>query len=122
MKYLYLGLLILCLLLCACYLSNRQVQARIEAAALPLHRAMNAHRAGDGAARELAVRESLDRWKNSAPLLDSLLSHERTDQITDALEELQEADEASFVRLCHRALAQLAQLSGFNALRWENVF
>ena len=122
MKYLYLGLLILCLLLCACYLSSRQVQARIEAAALPLHRAMNAHRKGDGAARELAVRESLDRWKNSAPLLNSLLSHERTDQITDALEELQEADEASFVRLCHRALAQLAQLSRFNALRWENVF
>ena len=64
MKYLYLGLLILCLLLCACYLSSRQVQARIEAAALPLHRAMNAHRAGDGAARELAVRESLDRWRS----------------------------------------------------------
>lgn len=122
MKYLYLGLLILCLLLCACYLSNRQVQAGIEAAALPLHRAMRAHQAGDAAARDLALRESLSRWKSSSPQLDSLLSHDRTERITEALEELAEADEASFVRLCHKALARFERLSGFHALRWENLF
>ena len=47
MKYLYCGLLILCLLLGACWLSGREIGRRSEAVALPLEGAVSALRAGD---------------------------------------------------------------------------
>ena len=52
MKYLYVGLLILSLLLCACYFSTRILSERTEALLVPLEQAARAAQSGDHAAKD----------------------------------------------------------------------
>ncbi len=121
MKYLYIGLLILCLLLCACYLSTREVRDRTEALTLPLRQAVQAFRTGNLAERARLVAEAGARWAESEAFFASLLSHEKTSQVSEDLRRLSVADGDEFEQTCLRLLDSLDRIRRMDLPILENI-
>lgn len=121
MKYFYIGLLILCLLLCACYFSTRQVRDRTEALALPLRNALQAFRTGNLTEKARFLEEAADRWQGSEAFFASLLSHEITAGIGSDLRELSLAEDRDFEGLCLRLLDSLRRVRRMDLPILENI-
>ena len=121
MKYFYIGLLILSLLLCAYWLSTREVQGRTRAMLLPLHRALEAFRGGDAAGQERAVQTAQTRWRASEPVLESLLSHDRVLGVTDDLERLAHAAQEEFEQICVGLMAKLRRIGEMDLPKLRNI-
>ena len=121
MKYFYIGLLILALLLGGCIWAGRALRERTEAAAAPLEQALAALERGDEAlGRSLLARAGAE-WRRSEGLLASLLSHERTQAVSAALAELEELRGEALLRSCGRVLRALRELAETESLRWRNL-
>ena len=122
MKYLYIGLFIIALLIGGCVWSQRAVAARAEAVAAPLERAAEALKAGDaGAARELAA-EAAAEWARHEGVLASLISHDHTNGVAEALAELQRAPEEELGSRLAGALEAVRRLAELERAVWRNVF
>ncbi len=122
MKYFYVGVLLLALLLTGCWFSWQQVRRGTQAASLPLELAASAFEAGDEAgSRELARKAALE-WQSREGVLASLLSHERSGKITLALEELAELRGREFLQSCRRLLRMLRELAELERVAWRNIF
>ena len=122
MKYLYCGLLILCLLLGACWLSGREIGRRSEAVALPLENAVSALRAGDAAQGRQLLRRSAAEWERHEGVLASLMSHSSTDKIRAALAELEAVPDGELERLALGLLRAVRSLAEMNRPVWRNIF
>lgn len=122
MKYFYIGLLILCLLLCACYLSTRQIRVRTEAMALPLRRAMQAFHAGNIPAKTRFLEEADAHWHRSEPCFAALLSHDKTVQVSEDLRALFVVKDEDFDQICTRLIDQLYRIQRMDLPIWENIF
>ena len=85
MKYLYLGLALLAMLILACCWSTQVVAARTEAVLLPLDCAAGAGISGPERVRCLEAAHAA--WRESLPLLGCLVSHSYTTEISEALAE-----------------------------------
>ncbi|MBR6120597.1 MAG: DUF4363 family protein [Oscillospiraceae bacterium] len=122
MKYFYIGLLILALLLAGCVCAGRGLRERTEAAAAPLEQALAALERGDEAlGRSLLARAGAE-WRRSEGLLACLLNHERTQAVSAALAELEELRGAELTRACGRLIRALRELAETESLRWRNLF
>lgn len=121
MKYFYIGLLIFCMLLCACWFSTRAVQGRSHAMLTPLKDALDAFRIGDEAACAQAVREAKRRWRHSEPVLESLLSHERVLEISDDLVRLEYAKAEEFEQICVGMMAKLSRFAEMDLPKLNNI-
>lgn len=121
MKYLYIGLLILCLLLCACYLSTRQIDHRTEAMVLPLHQALQAFRAGDVTAGTRFVAETNAQWARNEAFFASLLSHEKTAQVSEDLRLLSLGHPEEFEKTCIRLIDNLEKIRHMDLPVPENI-
>ena len=122
MKYFYIGLLILALLLAGCVCAGRGLRERTEAAAAPLEQALAALERGDEAlGRSLLARAGAE-WRRSEGLLACLLNHERTQAVTAALAELDGLQGDALVWACRRLIRSLRELAETESLRWRNIF
>ena len=122
MKYFYIGLLILALLLAGCVCAGRALRGRTEAAAAPLEQALEALERGDVARGRACVEQARAEWQRSEGLLASLLNHERTQAVSAALAELEELRGAELTRACGRLIRSLRELAETETLRWRNIF
>lgn len=122
MKYLYVGLLTLALLLGACWWSAGQISARTQAAAAPLELAAQALEAGDGtlAASRVARAEAL--WRQGEELLAGLTSHAYTSQIRQGLREAGFLEGRELERALALLLEQLQTLAELERPVWRNIF
>ena len=122
MKYLYIGLLIIALLVGGCVWSQGAVAARAEAVAAPLEAAAEALEAGDEArARELAARAAAE-WVRHEGILASFISHDHTNGVAEALAELELSPGEELGSRLARLLKAVRELSGMERLTLENVF
>lgn len=121
MKYFYIGLLILCLLFSACYFSMRQIQRRTAAALIPLRRALESSRSGSVPDRDQAVTEAERVWRRNEPVLEGLLSHERTLAVTDELVRLRHAKAEDFEQICVGVMEKLRRLAELDLPRLQNI-
>ena len=122
MKYFYLGLLILCLLLGGCWLSQRQIAQRTEAVAAPLEEALRAVRSGDAARGRQLLTRGAQTWHVHEGVLASLMSHSYTSEISTALAELEALPDAELERLALRLLWAVRRLAEMEQPVLENVF
>ena len=122
MKYLYVGLLILSLLLCACYFSTRILSERTEALLVPLEQAARAAQSGDHAAQDRYLSRAANRWRQDDRILACLLSHSNTDAISDALAELQELEGKEYTRGSAALIRLIKRLREADVPRLENIF
>lgn len=122
MKYLYVGLLIIALLVGGCFWSQRAVAERAEAVAGPLEAALAAYEGGDAeAARGLAA-EAAAEWAKHEGVLASLISHDHTNGIAEALAELQQAPEEELGSRLAGVLKAVRSLAEMERTVWRNVF
>lgn len=122
MKYLYVGILILCLLLGACWFSGQEVRRRTETVTAPLEQALSALREGDEArGRSFAGMAALE-WEKNEGVLASLFSHQYTNEISLRLAELRWLDGQQFERVCDRVLRAVRELKQMGNVIWRNIF
>lgn len=121
MKYFYIGLLILCLLLSACYFSTREIRTHTEALVIPLRQALQAFRAGNLSQKAVFMEELTRQWNKSEPFFASLLSHEKTTDIAEDLQELSMAEGRDFERICSRLLDRLCRIRRMDLPIPENI-
>ena len=122
MKYLTIGVVILCVLAAGCLLSGFEIRTRTEAVVRPLEQAKAAADAGDITLGRRCAAQAAREWARSEGLLSSLLSHEHISAVGTALAELEELREAELARACGRLIRLLRELAGQDAPRWRNVF
>ena len=122
MRYLYLGLLILGLLMLLCCLSAQTVTARTDAVLLPLGRALEADAPENAEARRAHLGEASDAWRDGLGLLSCLLSHSYTREVSAALEELPLLSGAEFERSCRELLGMLRTIAEMDLPRIGNIF
>ena len=122
MKYLCIGSLIIALLIGGCFWSQRSIEAKAEAVAEPLEAALEALRGGDPAAARALAAEAAAEWAKHEGVLASLVSHERTGWIGQALEELALAPEEELGSRLAGTLRALRELAALERAAWRNVF
>ena len=121
MKYFYIGLLILCMLLCACYFSTREIDARVTAVIEPLRNARHEADRGHIQSRQAWIRTAQSAWQKGLPLMTCLLSHSVTEEISDKLEELPCLPQDSFSLGCDHLIHKLLFVQQMDRLRLGNV-
>ena len=122
MKYMYIGLFIIALLIGGCFWSQRAVAVRAGAVAEPLEAAAEALEAGDAtAARELTARAAAE-WAKHEGVLASLISHDHTNGVSEALAELQQAPEEELGSRLAGLLKAVRGLAEMERAVWRNVF
>lgn len=121
MKYLMIGLVILCVLAAGCLWSGFEIRARTEAVIRPLEQAETAAAAGDAAAGRRCAARAAREWARSEGLLSSLLSHERTGAVGAGLAELEQLPDGELARACGRLIRALRELARQDAPRWRNI-
>ena len=120
MKYLYLGLALLAMLILACCWSTQVVAARTEAVLLPLDCAAGTGIGGPERVRCLEAAQAA--WRESLPLLGCLVSHSYTTEISEALAELSLQEGEKFQLSCLRLREKLLRLGQMDRLSLENIF
>lgn len=122
MRYLYLGLLIVALLLGACYISRQQVEARTEAVCAPLSEALQALRAGDSAGGRRLLERSRAEWERNEGVLASLMSHSYTREIGSSLAELEALSDGELEHLTLHLLKAVRELLEAERPVLRNIF
>ena len=122
MKYFYVGILILALLLAGCFFAGQTLRGRTEAVVAPLRRALTALRSGNESGGLYFVGLARAEWLRGEGLLASLLSHEHTAPVGAALAELGTLRGTELERACGRLLRALRALAETERLRWRNLF
>ncbi|MBQ1371712.1 MAG: hypothetical protein IIY70_02155 [Oscillospiraceae bacterium] len=122
MKYLYLGLLIIALLLGACQISRQQIEARTEAVCAPLTEALQTLQTGDSAAGRRLLERSRAEWKRHEGVFASLMSHSYTREVGNALEELEAVPDQELERLTRHLLRAVRELAQTERPVWRNIF
>ncbi|MBR3077987.1 MAG: DUF4363 family protein [Oscillospiraceae bacterium] len=122
MKYFWIGVMILCLLLTGCFLSQRELRQRTEAVAAPLAQAIAAYQRGETEqGRRLSETAALE-WERKEGVLASLLSHNYTNRISAALAELGRTGDEDFLRVCEGLLRDIRALAEQERAVWRNIF
>ena len=122
MKFLCIGLLILALLVGGCVWSQRAVAVRAEAVGATLEAALEALRGGDeDAARRLAA-EAAAAWEKHEGVLASLISHDHTNGVGEALAELQWAPREELGSRLAGLLETVRSLAEMERAALRNIF
>ena len=122
MKQLLIGILILILLLGACWFSSRQIRESCYELSGLLQKSLDAQSRGSTDARDRYLRQAAHLWARKEPILDALLSHVHTGEITAALHELPFLSGSDYAARCRAALEILRIIRRLDEIRWENVF
>ena len=120
MKYFWIGLVILGLLLSCCWWSERAVERSAVSVLGPLGEAIAAAEQGRPAAEPLRRARSL--WREQEDLLASLVSHSSMEELRWGLEQLPLLEGTALRRLAVRLQDRLLALAEGDDLRWRNLF
>ena len=120
MKYFWIGVLILGLLLSCCWWSEQAVERSAVSVLEPLGEAIAAAEQGRPAAEPLRRAQAL--WRQKEGLLASLVSHSSMEELRWGLAELPLLDGAELRRLALRLQHRLLALAEGDDLRWRNLF
>ena len=122
MKYLYVGLLIFSLLVCACYFSTQTLSDRTGELVTPQQQARAASLRGDRAARDAHYESAVVRWRQDNRVFSALLSHRETDQISEALAQMEDLEGRDFARQCASLIRLLRRLREMDLPRIDTIF
>lgn len=121
MKYLVIGLLILCLLIGLCWFAEREIAERTRLIAAPLERSLLAVRRGDGAAARSYAEQAAAAWDAHEAVLASFISHDHTNAITEELAQLPFLDGAALGQALEALLTQVRGLAEMERIVWKNI-
>lgn len=122
MKYFYIGMMILCLLLTGCLAAGWVIGRSVSAVSLPLEGASDAIRSGDEARGQALIRQAAVEWNRRNGVLASLLRHDLTDEISTELSGLQWTQGTELLRGCTKVLDALHRLAESEKPSWRNIF
>ena len=122
MKYFYIGMMILCLLLTGCLAAGWVIGRSVAAVSLPLRGASDAIRSGDEARGQALIRQAAAEWSRREGVLASLLRHDLTDEIGTELSGLQWSRGTELLRSCAKLLEALRSLADSEKATWRNIF
>lgn len=122
MKYLYLGLFILCMLICACWLTQREIGLRTEAIAAPLEDALRSVQTADAARGRQLLAQSAQLWEAHEGFFASLMSHSYTQEIDEALAVREGVRDSELPRFLLRLLHAVQVISDADQPLWHNIF
>ena len=120
MKYFWIGVVILGLLLTCCWWSERTVERSAASVLEPLGEAISAAEQGRPTAEPLRRARSL--WRQKEGLLASLVSHSSMEELRWGLEQLPLLEGTALRRLAVRLQDRLLALAEGDDLRWRNLF
>ena len=122
MKYFYIGVLILCLLVAGCLLTAWEIGRRTEAVAQPLALALEALRAGDEAGSRAQARFAAAEWDRHQGVLAALISHDHTNGVGEALAGLSWSQGPELGRRLEELLRRVRELAEMDRVVWRNLF
>ena len=122
MKYFYIGMMILCLLLTGCLAAGWVIGRSVTAVSLPLEEAFDAIRSGSEARGLGLIRQASEEWSRREGVLACLLRHDLTDEIATELAGLPWARGTELLRSCTRVLEALRSLEEGEKATWRNIF
>ncbi len=121
MRYFTIGLLILCLLFSLCWYTEQEISQRTSAIALPLELAIAALRDGNEALAQTYVAQATAAWEQSETILSSIISHDHTNGIGEAMAELPWTHGAELGRAVESLRQQIQELADLDRIRWKNI-
>ena len=122
MKYLYLGILILALLVAGCFYSAWEITRRSQAVAEPLAFALSSLRDGNEAAARAAVEAAASEWEAHESLLAALVSHDRTDRVGQTLAVLPWLRGDELIHAAADALQAVRAMAELERVNLRNIF
>ena len=121
MKYLFLGLLVLALLLAFCLWSDKLLSKRLQAVISPLEQALKAAEAGDLALAEHLCKTASKRWDQSYPGLAAFLDHKSIDDLSLAFSILEAPPKEDFLPQMRSLLTMLRGLKEADLPTLQNL-
>ncbi len=120
MKYFWIGLGILAVVLFGCILLGNLVRLGVQTPSALLSQAMQAFESGNGDEAAKLAQRSYDCWLSHKGLLSSLLSHETLEDATSGYMQLLGCEGEDFRSACAVLLAQLEHISEYDSLFFYN--
>lgn len=121
MRYLTIGVLILCLLVGLCWYAEQEIYHRTDAISVPLELALAALRDGDEALARKYAAQAAAAWKQSEAVLSSIISHDHTNGIGEAMAELPWVQSEELGRAVESVRKQVQELADMDKIRWKNI-
>lgn len=121
MKYLYLGLLILALLLTGGILEYETLLRGTDSVCDPVEDALTALRNGELSECRDALRRAKAEWEKREGVLSALMNHARIEEIDHDFAEAEAVPVHELERCCIRLLHLLRELSDSVRTNWKNV-
>ena len=122
MRYLIIGVLILCLLIGLCWFSELKIRECTTEISAPLQLALNAIRNEDeGAARDYIAMAAYN-WNEYEGVLASFISHDHTNKIGEAIALLPWVQDIDLAQAVEALLKQVQDLAEMDRIIWRNIF
>ena len=122
MKYFYLGIFILCMLICVCWFSQREIELRTDAVAAPLEEALSAVKQSNFAHGRSLLADGAEIWSQHEGFLASLMSHSYTREVDEALATREVVPDSDLRRFLARLLHAVRTISEVDKPLWRNSF
>lgn len=121
MRYFIIGILILCLLIGLCWYAEQEISNRTDAITAPLELALDALRDGNETLAQAYVAQAAAAWEQSEAVLSSIISHDHTNGIGEAMAELPWAHGDELGRAVESVRKQVQELADMDRIRWKNI-
>ena len=121
MKYFTIGILILCLLTGLCWYAEREISERTRQIANPLELALSAVREGNDPDAHAWVSQAAVSWAKNEGVLASLISHDHTNGIGEAMARLPWLNGKDLGQAVEEVLKQIRGLADMERIVWRNI-
>lgn len=121
MKYLIVGVSILCLLIGLCWFAEHEINARTRQIADALELALLAVRAGDDTLAQTYSAQATAAWAKNEAMLASLISHDHTNNIAEDLAQLSWLRGRALGQALEALLEQVRGLAEMERIVWKNI-
>lgn len=121
MKYLIIGVSILCLLIGLCWFAEHEISTRTHQIAEALELALFAVRAGDDTMAKTYTVRAAAAWAEHEAVLASLISHDHTNDIAEDLAQLSWLRGHALGQALEALLEQVRGLEEMERIVWKNI-
>lgn len=121
MKYLWIGIAILAVLLVVCISVNEMLTEATEAVQSELQIAAQYGAEKDFTLAAAHAKKAADEWDTHLRFFASVLCHDETDEITAGLAELQVVEDAEFLQTVSTLLARLSHIAEMDRPLLHNI-
>lgn len=121
MKYLWIGVVILAVVLVLCICVNSVLNGYTAQVQGDLTAAMDAARSGNYKNAAERAKKAADAWETHLHFYASVLCHDETDEITAGFAELQVVEEAEFLQTASMLESRLTHISEMDLPLLHNI-